>query len=104
MATDLPLRPAMLSTASPMEHLRKDRLVISALLCVPALRTGVERHIERRAVGVLPDMGEPLVGTGFPRHVALARGYGVEQASGIVVRQRGAAVQRPAAEVDRRLV
>src|SRR6185437_12700619 len=69
------------------------------VLAEPALGAGMERHVDRRLLGIAPELRDALV-VFLERHLELARG---DRAADVVNRlfvQIGAAIDRPAAEID----
>ena len=69
------------------------------MLAIPFLGTGMERHVARRGVGIFAELADAGVGI-LPEDLFLAGGERVANFVGVVVRQRRAGIERPAAVVD----
>src|SRR5487761_789760 len=70
------------------------------VLLVPALGAGMERHVDRRLLGVAAQLLEAVIGALLPRHFRIAGGDGGAHVVGDLVRQGGVGVDGPAAEID----
>ena len=78
-------------------------LHLKPVLPIPFLGAGMERDVARGGVGVFAELADAGVGI-FPEHLVFARGDGVADFVGVVVGQRRAGVDRPAAVVDTSVV
>ena len=95
-----------LACRSILRVFRQNRLLNTAkilhfkpMLPIPLLGAGVERHVARRGVGVFAQLADAGVRV-LPKHLFSTLIDGVADFVGVVVRQRRAGVERPAAVVD----
>jgi len=71
------------------------------VLAIPTLRARVERDVHRRAVTLAPHVQSAPIGSLLPRNLRFARGEGIADFVGNLLRKRRIRVNRPAAEIER---
>src|SRR5262249_55224565 len=67
----------------------------------PTLRARVERNVHRRAVALAHHVQSAPIGSLLPRNLRFARGEGIADFVGNLLRKRRIRVNRPAAEIER---
>src|SRR5215470_12444582 len=100
LMTSTILRHPLCALWSIREPSARDSILLP-VLAIPTLRARVERDIHRRAVALAPHMQGAPISSLLPRNLPFARGQGIADFIGDLLRKRRIRVNRPSAEIER---